>query len=96
VDSLVYRCRELGLLSDSAVSRAYQRLHGLRGLPGFERDPVAGYAGEQPVMLARAFALASEEGLTLTRLARELAWSVSRLQVMLHEPQRRPILTLLN
>lgn len=94
VDSLIYRSRELGLLSDSAVSRAYQRLHALRSQPGFECDPLTGYPGEQPVMLARAFSLACEEGLTLTGLARELAWPVTHLQNMLRDPQRRPVLSL--
>lgn len=55
VHSLVYRCRELGLLSDSSARRAYQRLHALRDTPGFAPDPVDGYPGELPALLDRAF-----------------------------------------
>lgn len=95
VDSLVYRCRELGLMSDSAASRAYQRLHTLRDQPGFAPDPISGYPGEQPALLAQAFALASGEGLTIPGLARELAWTVPHVREMLGIHDQRPVLTLL-
>ncbi|MFD1044393.1 hypothetical protein ACFQ1S_01680 [Kibdelosporangium lantanae] len=96
MDSLIYRCRELGLLSDSAVSRAYQRLHSLRDQPGFERDPLSGYAGERPVLLDRAFSLACEDGLTITELARELAWTVPHLRRLLGVERLRPVLSLVD
>lgn len=94
VHSLLYRCRELGLLSDSAAGRAYQRLHELHGQPGFAPDPLTGYPGEQPALLAQAFTLACDHGLTITGLAGELAWSVARVRQMLGVEEQRPVLRL--
>lgn len=95
VDSLLYRCRELGLLSDSAASRAHQKLHSLREQPGFSNEPVAGYPGEQPVLLSSAFELATTEtDLTAPALARELCWSVPRVRELIGLPDKRPTLRL--
>jgi Zn-dependent peptidase ImmA (M78 family)/transcriptional regulator with XRE-family HTH domain len=96
VHSLLYRCRELGLLSDSSASRAYQRLHDLHGQPGFTPEPLAGYPGEQPALLSQAFTLASDHGLTITELARELAWSVPQVRHMLGLEEERPVLHLIS
>ena len=96
VNSLLYRCREVGLLSDSSASRAYQRLHSLQGQPGFAPEPAAGYPGELPALFSQAFALACDHGLTIRDLARELAWSVPRVRQMLAVEEHRPALRLLN
>ncbi|MBM7772518.1 Zn-dependent peptidase ImmA (M78 family)/transcriptional regulator with XRE-family HTH domain [Actinokineospora baliensis] len=94
VHSLVYRCRELGLLSDSSAGRAYQRLNELREQPGFAPEPLSGYPGERPALLAQAFDLACDTGLTITELARELAWDVPRVREVLGTDQGRPVLRL--
>lgn len=84
-----------GLLSDSAAGRAYQRLAALRDQPGFTNEPVSGYPGEQPVLLAQAFELAGREsGLSVATLAQELAWPVARVRELIGLPDRRPSLTL--
>jgi Zn-dependent peptidase ImmA (M78 family)/transcriptional regulator with XRE-family HTH domain len=83
VDSLIYRCREVGAVSDPAYRRAYQRLNQLRNLGLFEHEPVDGYPGEIPVLLSRAYALAEQHGLTLSALAKELAWPLPRLRHLL-------------
>ncbi|GAA4558897.1 helix-turn-helix domain-containing protein [Planotetraspora kaengkrachanensis] len=93
VDSLLYRCREVGLLSDSAASRAYQRLRELRDQPGFAAEPISGYPGEQPTLLRQAFELAvAETGLTMARLASTLAWPAGRVRELLGMPDQRPAL----
>ncbi|MEV5409011.1 XRE family transcriptional regulator [Thermopolyspora sp. NPDC052614] len=95
VDSLLYRCRELGLLSDSSAGRAYQRLKSLRGQPGFTGEPVSLYPGEQPILLRQAFDLAAREtGLTEHVLAAELAWPPARVRELLGLPDPRPTLRL--
>ncbi|MCO5992681.1 ImmA/IrrE family metallo-endopeptidase [Actinoallomurus sp. WRP9H-5] len=95
VDSLLYRCRELGLLSDSAASRAYQRLAALRGQPGFNSEPITGFPGENPVLLSEAFDLAvNHTDLTLRSLARELAWPISRVRELIGIADNRPALRL--
>ncbi|MCT9930774.1 XRE family transcriptional regulator [Planotetraspora sp. A-T 1434] len=93
VDSLLYRCREVGLISDSAAGRAYQRLKTLRDQPGFAAEPISGYPGEQPMLLRQAFDLAvAETGLTMPRLAAQLAWPIPRVRELLGMPDQRPAL----
>jgi len=96
VDSLVYRCREVGTVSDPAYRRAYLRLNQLRRLGLFPSEPVDRYPGEVPVLISRAFAMAGENGLTLTALARELTWPLPRLRLLLgdSEGDSRPQLRL--
>lgn len=95
VHSLVYRCRELGLISDATASRTYQRLRALDGQPGFAPEPVSGYPGEQPVLLSQAFDLAVQEtGLGVRELAQELAWPLARVRELLGMPDSRPVLRL--
>jgi Zn-dependent peptidase ImmA (M78 family)/transcriptional regulator with XRE-family HTH domain len=87
VDSLVYRCREIGAVSDPAYRRAYQRLNQLRRLGLFRPEPVDNYPGEIPIMISRAFALAEENGLTMTALARELSFPLPRLRLLLGDAE---------
>ncbi|MCX4411570.1 XRE family transcriptional regulator [Streptomyces sp. NBC_01764] len=95
VHSLVYRCRELGVISDATASRTYQRLRALDGQPGFAPEPVSGYPGEQPVLLSQAFDLAVQEtGLGVRELAQELAWPLARVRELLGMPDNRPVLRL--
>jgi Zn-dependent peptidase ImmA (M78 family)/transcriptional regulator with XRE-family HTH domain len=94
VDSLLYRCREVGLMSDSSASRAYQRLHTLRDQPGFAPEPIGAYSGEVPALLTQAFRLATAEGLSIVDLARELAWTVPYTRRMLDTDEKRPVLKL--
>ncbi|MGW5051916.1 helix-turn-helix domain-containing protein [Actinokineospora sp. NPDC004072] len=96
VQSLVYRCRETGRISDAAAARAYQRLNALRGEPGFRPEPVTDYPGEQPALLRAAFDLATRtSGLTLPALADELAWHRPRVRELLGIDAQRPALRLL-
>ncbi|MCX4429602.1 helix-turn-helix domain-containing protein [Streptomyces mirabilis] len=95
VHSLVYRCRELGVISDATASRTYQRLRALDRQPGFAAEPVSGYPGEQPVLLSQAFDLAVQEtGLGVRELAQELAWPLARVRELLGMPDNRPVLRL--
>jgi Zn-dependent peptidase ImmA (M78 family)/transcriptional regulator with XRE-family HTH domain len=96
IKSLIYRSREVGKISDVSARRAYQRLNQLRGLGFYPADPVLGYAGETPSLLAKAFARAEPEGLTLTALARELSWNLNRLRLLLYGFDRRPQLHLVD
>ena len=87
VESLVYRCREVGAVSDPAYRRAFQRLNQLRRLGLFRPEPVDGYPGEIPIMINRAFALAEHNGLTMTALARELTVPLPRLRLLLGDAE---------
>ena len=50
-------------------------------------EPVDGYPGEVPVLISRAFELAESNGLTMTALARELAWPLPRLRLLLGDAE---------
>lgn len=94
IKSLLYRCRELGLFSAPTASRAYQRLNVLKTQGLFGDEPIAGYPGEKPALLAQAFELATQHGATLTQLASELAWPAERVQELLGLRSDRPSLRL--
>lgn len=96
IDSLIYRCREVGAVSDAAYRRAYQRLNQLRKLNLFRPKPVDGYPGEVPVLLTRAFELAEANGLSLKELAAELSFTLPRLRLLLGQQDTRPELRLIN
>ncbi|WP_409332793.1 helix-turn-helix domain-containing protein [Trujillonella humicola] len=95
VETLVYRCHEIGTISDATYRRAFQRLNQLRHLGLFAREPVTGYPGELPTLLGKAFAVAEEHGLTLPKLADELKITLPRLRELLGQPDTRPELHLL-
>ena len=96
VDSMVYRCREVGTVSDPAYRRAYQRLNQLRKLGLFQPQPVDEYPGEIPSLITRAYALAEQHGLTMPALARELSCRLPRLRLLFGQEtaNSRPQLTL--
>lgn len=94
VKSLLYRCRELGHISDSAASRAYQRLHTLETTGALHPEPTTSFPGELPNLLIQAFNLAASNGLTLPALANELAWPPARIRTLLSQPDQRPQLHL--
>jgi len=94
VQALVYRSKELGLISDSAARRAYIKLHELAGTPAVASRPVRQYPGEVPGMLAQAVELASRSNVTIASVAAELAWKPSRVRRLLGEVDSRPTLTL--
>jgi Zn-dependent peptidase ImmA (M78 family)/transcriptional regulator with XRE-family HTH domain len=94
VDSLVYRCRDLGIASEAAYRRGYQRLRQLRASGLFPPEPVDGYPGEIPCLLGRAFGLAEDNGLSVRELAAELAWPLPRVRLLLGIEDSRPELRL--
>ncbi|GAA5154806.1 XRE family transcriptional regulator [Pseudonocardia eucalypti] len=94
VHSLLYRCRETGLLSDTAASRGYQRLRTLQGQPGFAPQSILSFPTEQPSMLRQAFNVASQSGLTIQSLGAELGWRPSKCETLLGMPAVKPTLEL--
>src|SRR5205823_6125620 len=94
IKSLLYRCRELGLISAPTASRAYQRLNMLRGKGLFPDEPIAGYPGEAAALLPLAFDLAIRHDTSLTELAAELAWPAERITQLIGQRSERPALRL--
>jgi len=94
VGSLIYRCREIGTISETTYRRSYQRLNQMRGLGLFPLEAVSGYPGEQPVLLTRACQVAEQHGLTRHALAAQLQCTLPRLRQLLGEDDRVPRLSL--
>lgn len=94
VQALVYRSKELGIISDSAARRAYIKLHELADTPAIADRPVRQYVGEVPGLLAQAVQLASTQDVTVASLAAELAWKPARVRRLLGETDTRPALSL--
>lgn len=88
--AIVYRSRQLGLLSDASARRAYQRLEMMKSAGLVKSSPTARYEGETPVLLKRAFDYARSEGVTVTDLAHELGWRESTVERLLGNGDRRP------
>lgn len=61
VASLIFRCRELGVISNATASRDDQSLRALDGQPGFTAEPVDGFPGEQPALLAQTYERSERE-----------------------------------
>jgi Zn-dependent peptidase ImmA (M78 family)/transcriptional regulator with XRE-family HTH domain len=81
--ALVYRSRELGILSDAAARRAYQRLEVMRGAGLISNFATTEFEGEIPVLLQRAFEFAQSEGVTTASLAAQLHWRPSTVTALL-------------
>lgn len=94
LEALIYRCHEVGTVSEGAYRRAFQRLAQLRHVGLFGADPVTGYAGEVPTLLGSAFDVASDAGLTMAELSKELRISPNRIRLLLGLEETRAKLTL--
>lgn len=93
--ALIHRARELGLVTEVAARRAYQKCRLQQAAGTLRAEPITLYQGETPVLLRRAFELAERHGLlTLDDLANELAWDVARVRLLLGFEDARPRLTL--
>lgn len=93
-DSLVRRCKEMGIVSDVSARRAHQKLQQLRTAGLLRSEPITRYPGEVPTLLTSAFELAEQHGLTLADLAKELAWPLRRVRELLAQKDTRPSLRL--
>jgi Zn-dependent peptidase ImmA (M78 family)/DNA-binding XRE family transcriptional regulator len=94
IESLIYRCHELGTVSEAAYRRAFQRLNQLRKVSLFNLESVDGYPGEIPALLPKAFEVAEANGLSLTALSQELSCKPARVRMLLGQSDRRPQLRL--
>lgn len=94
IKSLVYRSREIGLLSDATARRAYIRIELLVKEGALANRPVIQFPTEVPEMLRRAVELAESQGLSVASLARDLRWKPAQIFKLLGEVDERPALRL--
>lgn len=91
VAALLYRCRELGTLSEASYKRAMMRISRL----GWRtQEPGADLPVERPALLTRAFDLAADRGVTITTLADALQLPVATIRTLLGMTDHRPALHL--
>lgn len=91
--SLVRRMVERGRVTESSARRAYQRL-AVDYDPG--ADPTSAYPGEVPTLLQKAAELATEHGTNAPAIAELLRLPVAQVRNLLGEPDRRPVLRVLD
>ncbi|MGH3615553.1 MAG: ImmA/IrrE family metallo-endopeptidase [Pseudonocardia sp.] len=94
MDSLVRRTQELGTTTDISAQRAYQRIQQLKTAGLLRPEPITTYPGETPTLLSSAYDLAEQHGLTLAKLADELAWPIKTVRSRLGHHIQRPTLSL--
>jgi len=91
VSALLYRCRELGTLSEASYKRAMMRVSSLgwrTNEPGGDIDV------ERPAMLSRAFDLAASRGITAGTLAEAMQLPTTHIRELLGVVDARPSLRL--
>lgn len=88
--AIVYRARQLGMLSDASARRAYQRLEMMRSAGMVKPSPTARFEGEMPILLRRAFEYAQNENVTTASLADELKWNESTVARLVGSGDTRP------
>lgn len=97
VSSLIYRCREVGIISEPTYRRAFQRLNQLTNMGLFQPHPVRDYPGEVPRLLIGAYELGERAGaVSVTELADELCVRPKRVRELLGMPEERPKLELVD
>lgn len=94
LDSLLVRCRELGLHTEAVSGRAWRRLKALRADGMLPSTPVSSYPGEVPVLLERALGMARRKGVSVQTVARDLHWPEHLVQQLLECVDPRPALDL--
>jgi Zn-dependent peptidase ImmA (M78 family)/transcriptional regulator with XRE-family HTH domain len=72
IHSLLYRCKELELISESTYRRAFISLNTVKPTT----YPIRDFPGERPELLRNALALLEEDGTTLADVAADLRISV--------------------
>lgn len=90
VQSLVYRSKELELISESTARRAYITLSSLPR----RAMPIRDYPGEQPELMKNAIELLSTVGVDLAQIASELQMTLQHVRRLAHIDDPQPKLSL--
>lgn len=90
VDSLLYRSKELEIVSESTQRRAYVTLHGLPR----RSQPIWDYRGERPELLKSAIELLDGAGVPLAQIADDLQMTPQHIRRLADIDDPQPKLTL--
>lgn len=94
VKSLVFRSKELELISEATSRRAYVTLATLARDGVIRAESIARYAGEVPDLLRHAIALLETVGISVSDIARSLQWSPAHVRKIAGVADPRPRLSL--
>lgn len=90
VDSLLYRLKELEIVSESTQRRAYATLNSLPR----RSQPIWDYAGERPELLKNAIELLDGAGVSLAQIAEDLQMAPQHIRRLADIDDPKPQLTL--
>ncbi|TAM67791.1 MAG: ImmA/IrrE family metallo-endopeptidase [Microbacteriaceae bacterium] len=94
VKSLVFRSKELELISEATARRAYLTLATLTRDGMMRAESIARYAGEVPDLLKNAVMLLESVGITVADIAKSLQWSPAHVRKIAGIEDPRPRLSL--
>lgn len=94
VKSLVFRSKELEMISEATARRAYLTLATLSRDGVIRAESIARYPGENPHLLKNAITLLDSVGTTTADLARALQWPTTTVRKIAGMEDARPRLTL--
>lgn len=80
VHSLVFRSKELELISEATARRAYITLAGLSKSGATRAQPIWDYPGERPELLKNALELLEEAGVPMVEVASSLQMTPQRVR----------------
>lgn len=92
--ALVFRSKELELISEATARRAYITLNSLTGSGALRPQSIAGFPGEQPELLRNALALLDGAGTPIEAVAADLQMTVRQVRRLAGVPEPLPKLTL--
>jgi Zn-dependent peptidase ImmA (M78 family) len=94
VHSLVFRSKELELISEATARRAYITLNNLAKTGAMRAKPIWDFPGERPELLKNALELLEGAGVPLTQVASDLQMSPRRVRRLAGIEDREPKLQL--
>ena len=94
VQSLVFRSKELELVSEATARRAYVTLSTLTRDGVIRPESIARYAGEVPDLMKNAVALLDSVGVTIVDIARSLQWTPAHVRKIAGIEDPKPRLSL--
>ena len=94
VHSLVFRAKELELISEATARRAYVTLSNLSKTGAIRAKPILDFPGERPELLKNAIELLEGAGVPLTQVASDLQMTPRRVRRLAGIQDREPKLQL--
>ena len=92
--SLIYRSKELEVISEASARRGYVTLNGLAASGVIRSEPIARYPGEQPELLRNAIELLEGAGVSRASIAADLQMTEEHVCRLAGLDQGPPRLTL--